>query len=411
MQPQDNNFPIDQITTDGQAAAAGNTGLGDAASQPDNQTGSLQGGATFSPQTSPQDSAPAWQQDAQADTDMLSTQAPNDALGAGQIDQPTFAPPADTSFMPVTPDSTVAPEPSATLDMPLPANPTPPQVDPTMSDSYAAVTPIEGAMDDGSMAPGVSAEPMPATATEPMLAPAPEPMPPSYAQPEALPGAANLGAAVSAMNTMGTPGPAPKKSKKMIFIILGIVLGLALVGGGVYYFAVIAKKSTPAPTPTPDSAPTPTPTPSSGSGPATPPEGYTTITKQCYSFAIFIPNSVPTDENCSFGPSTFGQKAISTIAVDTKTEPYQKIDEYLAISSASVTVLSTDVIKLDGLDATQVIYKATDGKTYSLAALLLVGKNYQQDGKTVTVVAITTSYQDEFDKTVTKNILDTWRWQ
>lgn len=411
MQPQDNNFPIDQITTDGQAAAAGNTGLGDAASQPANQTGSLQGGATFSPQTSPQDSAPAWQQDAQADTDMLSTQAPNDALGAGQIDQPTFAPPADTSFMPVTPDSTVAPEPSATLDMPLPANPTPPQVDPTMSDSYAAVTPIEGAMDDGSMAPGVSAEPMPATATEPILAPAPEPLPPSYAQPEALPGAANLGAAVSAMNTMGTPGPAPKKSKKMIFIILGIVLGLVLVGGGVYYFAVIAKKSTPAPTTTPDSAPTPTPTPSSGSGPATPPEGYATITKQCYSFAIFIPNSVPTDENCSFGPSTFGQKAISTIAVDTKTEPYQKIDEYLAISSASVTVLSTDVIKLDGLDATQVIYKATDGKTYSLAALLLVGKNYQQDGKTVTVVAITTTYQDEFDKTVTKNILDTWRWQ
>ena len=435
MQPQDNNFPIDQITTDGQAAAAGNTGLDDTASQPDNQTGSLEGGATFSPQTSPQDSAPAWQQDAQADTDMLSTQAPNDALGAGQIDQPTFAPPADTSFMPVTPDSTVAPEPSATLDMPLPANPTPPQVDPTMSDSYAAVTPIEGAMDDGSMAPGVSAEPMPATATEPMpapapepmlapapepmpatatepiLAPAPEPLPPSYAQPEALPGAANLGAAVSAMNTMGTPGPAPKKSKKMIFIILGIVLGLVLVGGGVYYFAVIAKKSTPAPTTTPDSAPTPTPTPSSGSGPATPPEGYATITKQCYSFAIFIPNSVPTDENCSFGPSTFGQKAISTIAVDTKTEPYQKIDEYLAISSASVTVLSTDVIKLDGLDATQVIYKATDGKTYSLAALLLVGKNYQQDGKTVTVVAITTTYQDEFDKTVTKNILDTWRWQ
>jgi len=431
MQPQDNDFPIDQIKSDTSAASGG---------QPAAASGALMGGTTFQPQASPTQSAPAWQQDAQADASMLGAQASDQTLPVAPVaapeivtppSQPPYAPPIAAT---IEPSAAVQPNP---LDMPMPDVATAPmpsampaampaeqpqtqpiaEPQPVMPSSPVSSPPPVEDVPGGSLPPGMPMEPQPAMPPDSMPVSYDQPtvaaaaVPPSYAQPGVLPGADQLAPVAAGLDTMGSYGPPPKKSKKLLFIILGVVLGLALVGGGVYYFTVIAKKSTSTPAPTPTPTPTPIPTPTPTSGPATPPEGYATITKQCYSFALYVPNTVPKDETCTFAASTFGQKAISTIAVDTKTEPYQKIDEYLAISSASVTVLSTDVIKLDGLDATQVIYKATDGKTYSLVALLLVGKNYQQDGKTVTVVAITTTYQDEFDKTVTKNVLDTWRWQ
>jgi len=427
MQPQDNDFPIDQIKSDTSAAGAAS-----AASQPTDAASSLMGGTTFQPQASPAQPAPAWQQDAQADASML--------LGAQAADQPLPVAPAaiPEAAMPLV-DNSITPsvpaQPSA-LDMPIPAAPpaTPPEPIPAELPTFPIeqpiaepqpvmpITPVTSPpliedVPGGSLPPGMPMEPQPAMTpdsipvsyNQPVTAPAP--VPSGYAQPGTLPGADQLAPVAAGLDNLGSYGPPPKKSKKLIFIIIGVVLGLALVAGGVYYFAVVAKKSSPVSTSTPTPAPMPEPTPTPSSGAATPPEGYATITKQCYSFALYVPNTVPKDENCTFVTSTFGQKAISTIAVDTKTESYQKIDEYLATFSASVTVISTDSIKLDGLDATQVIYKAPDGKTYSITALLLVGKKYQQDGKTVTVVAVTMSYQDEFDKTVTKNVLDTWRWQ
>ncbi len=433
MQPQDNDFPIDQIKTDPLAAGAAG-----AASQPTDDTGSLMGGTTFQPQASPTQPAPAWQQDAQADASMLGAQASDQPLPVAPVAVPEIVtPPSQPSYVPpiaetIEPSAPVQPDP---LDMPMPEAATAPtavimpaeqlqpqpiaEPQPVMPSSPVASPPFGEDVPGGSLPPGMPMEPQPAMPPDSMPVSynqpvtSPSAMPPSYAQSDTLPGADQLAPMAAGLDTMGSYGPPPKKSKKLIFIIIGVVLGLALVGGGVYYFAVVAKKPSPVPTPTPTPtpAPTPTPTPTPISGPATPPEGYATITKQCYSFALYVPNTVPKDDTCTFAASTFGQKAISTIAVDTKTESYQKIDEYLATFIASVTVISTDVIKLDGLDTTQIIYKAPDGKTYSIAALLLVGKKYQQDGKTVTVVAITTSYQDEFDKTVTKNVLDTWRWQ
>mgnify|MGYP003346216266 CR=1 FL=1 len=63
------------------------------------------------------------------------------------------------------------------------------------------------------------------------------------------------------------------------------------------------------------------------------------------------------------------------------------------------------------LDGKQVIFKNTDGKTYSKIFVLIVGKNYQQEGKNVTSLALTTAYQDSFDTEVTTNVIDTWRWK
>ena len=164
--------------------------------------------------------------------------------------------------------------------------------------------------------------------------------------------------------------------------------------------------------PTTEQPTTPTePTPTPSSGPATPPQGYVTIDKQCYSFALFDPNTVPADQACSFKDATFGKLKTSKISVISTTEAYKNLDEFVNTIKPTLTVTSEESIKLDNFDAKQLIYKASDGKTYSRVLALIVGKSYQQDGKAVTGIDITTSYQEDFDKTVTKNVLDTWRWK
>jgi hypothetical protein len=201
----------------------------------------------------------------------------------------------------------------------------------------------------------------------------------------------------------------PKKSKKWIFILLGVIIALAAIGGGVYYYLSMRKTTqTPAVTPTP-SPQTVTPTPSSDA--VTPPSGYETITKQCYTFALYVPNTVPKDEACSFAESTFGNKKVSKITVETTTNEYKTVDEFLSLFKSSVTVVSENKIKLNDIESTQIIYKFTDGRTYSKIFTLLVGKSYQQDGKPVTGSALTTSYQETFDVEVTNNVIDTWRWK
>jgi hypothetical protein len=211
---------------------------------------------------------------------------------------------------------------------------------------------------------------------------------------------------------MGSYGPPPKKSKKALFIIIGAVLGVLIIS--VVIAVLISSRRQPAQTI--DNSQTnnaeqqeQVPTPSSG--PATPPAGYATIEKQCYTFALITPNTVPDDESCTFKKSTFGQKALSTIAVDTSTNAYKTIDEFLEVFRQDKTIESEEDIKLDNIDAKQIVYKFSDGKTYSYVAALLNSKSYQQDGKAVTAIAITTSYQDTFAQDVTKNVIDTWRFK
>ncbi len=252
-------------------------------------------------------------------------------------------------------------------------------------------------------------QPEPAGTPAPILAP----------QPGNLPGSQQLGAAAEGMDQvpgqnpaqapMGSYGPPPKKSKKALFIILGAVIGIIIISVVVAVLLSSRKQTTQNVNTTTQTTPQTVATPTSG--PATPPEGYVTIDKQCYTFALISPNTVPTDQACSFKKATFGQKAVSTINVDTSTTSYKTIDEFLDVFKQDKTVIKQDSIKLDNLDAQQIIYKYSDGKTYSYVAGLLVGKNYQQDGKAVTAVGINTSYQEAFDQTVTQNVIDTWRWK
>ncbi len=420
------------------------------------------GGSTFQPQTNPQGSAPAWQNDATADAQQLYAQPtpgsgdnpaasmpPNPLLNENPAPQPDANAAMTQEFNQASNlTAPLAPNPEPTPPV-VPATPAPgmePQ--PTAMPTNPLLNESAQQPQPSAVAPGMLPAEMPtsqpastpAAAPEPMTAPPVAepamPLPPDmsqvpvqpelYQQPAGLPGADQLGTAAAGMDQampaqggidprlaqaadMGAYGPPPRNNKKILFIILGIILGAAIIGGIVFLVTNSSKNKQNVQTPTTTIQPQTTQTPSSG--PATPPENYVTIDKQCYSFALYNPNTVPSDQACSFEEATFGKLKTSTISVITTTESLKAIDDYFGLVKPNVTVVSEEVVKLDNIDAKQLIYKASDGKTYSEVAALIVGKNYQQDGKAVTAISIKTSYQGAFDQEVNKNIIDTWRWK
>lgn len=349
--------------------------------------------------------------------DSSSTMPPNPLMAENQPVSPAPQEPAMPTNEPSVPlQPTAMSQPEAPTSMPEPAMA--PTAEPMPANDMGGSPPPD--------VPGAAPEmPQPAQNEVPMPQPEPTgaPEPILAPQPGSLPGSAQLGAAAAGMDqssmqnpamggSMGTYGPPPKKSKKALFIIIGAVIGVIIIS--VVVALLISMRRQPAAnintaTTTETAKTEEVPTPSSG--PATPPAGYATIEKQCYTFALITPNTVPKDQACSFKQSTFGQKALSTISVDTSTNAYKTIDEFLDVFKQDKTIVKEDDVKLDNLDAKQIIYKYSDGKTYSYVASLIVGKNYQQDGKAVTGVGITTSYQEAFDQGVTQNVIDTWRWK
>lgn len=444
MQQQDNDFPIDQIQSGSNPPDSG-----------------IAGGTTFQPQVNGQSSAatpnptlatPSWQQAAAGDATALYQQS---EAPAGPTVNPITPPTINAAAVPNEPPANSAPglvipeqnasqppaamqqdfnqanqittsSPTSSVESPAPTEPTPM---PAPTPPEPMVTPAPAPVDTSAL----SASPM--LGSEPAVPmPSPNLLEIGTAQTPGLPGADQLGRAAVGMDQptpastldpnlagidpmaanvegMGAYGPPPSSKKKLILIIAGAIVGIILIG---VIILVIVNSSArkPAqnlnPTSTEETTPT-TPTPTSG--PATPPQGYITIEKQCYTFALYDPNSVPADQACSFKDATFGKLKTSKISVISTTEAYKNLDEFVNAIKPTITVTSQESIKLDNFDAKQLIYKASDGKTYSRVLALIVGKNYQQDGKAVTGIDITTSYQDDFDKTVTKNVLDTWRWK
>jgi hypothetical protein len=252
------------------------------------------------------------------------------------------------------------------------------------------------------------------------------------ADPSALPGAEQLSAASSGLDqnqpaphdplngvdplmadssTMGSYGPPPSNKKKVILIILGVVLGLVLIGVLILFLTRSSAKKPAVNLSQTQQQPTQQETTPPASGPATPPQGYVTIEKQCYSFAMYEKNTVPTDQICSFANATFGKLGVSKVSVATGTETYNSLDDLVGKVKPTLSVTNDEAIKLDGFDARKITYKASDAKTYVKVLTLVTGKNYQQDGKKVTNVDITSSYGEDFDKQVTNTMLDTWRWK
>lgn len=403
MQPQDNDFPMDQV----QGGVAGD-GANPPAHAGNDAVAPLSAGATFQPQAGGISAiAPSWQNDMHNDSSQLYSQpdagaSPNNPADAMRTDMQnannmTEANPLMHAQQQAQQDLAGHEQTQPTGQGPQMTQKEPIQYETTQQqpnqasnnishDPYEQNSNLPGSVALGEAVAGVNQQDqMPA-----------QPVMPQAYQPEM-------------QQQISTPPPQPpKKSKKWVFILLGIIIALGAIGGGAYYFFVTRKATTVTPTPT--QTPTPTPTPTPTSGPATPPAGYETISKQCYSFALYIPNTVPKDQACSFAESTFGNKQISKISVETSTNEYKSIDDFLGLFKSTVTLVSENKIKLNDLDATQIIYKFTDGRTYSKVFVLLVGKSYQQDGKPVTGLAVTTSYQDQFDLGVTNNVLDTWRW-
>lgn len=447
MQPQDNDFPLDQIQGGGQSNP-----------DPAGQTDATSGGATFQPQASPASSAaPSWQNDAASDAAALYAGSPaptgsnsvnvsgvapqssatdtvsQDFNQASQLGAPTAMPLADTSasssqaISPVapssqdqtgseTPSSAMPNQPAEPISSPVPTNETMPQASPENN-------PVNDM--GGTPPPDVpGAAPVAAEVTESTSAARLAP------EPGALPGSEQLGAAAAGMDnpmqgidpvlaqahSMEGAAPPPKGNKKIIFVIIGAIVGIIIIVVAIILITSSGRKNQSATGPTTQNisntnTTTNNTTTTPSSGPATPPAGYVTIEKECYTFALYNPNTVPSDKACTFEDATFGELAKSTISATTFTDSYKNISEYLDPIKSTITIISETDIKLDTFDSKQIVYKSSDGKTRSKVVGLITGKNYQQDGKPVTGFDITTTYQNDFDRGVTANVIDTWRWK
>lgn len=459
MQPQNNDFPLDKISSSPTAGAgsADPGQAGGAAAEPVQNP--VMGGTTFTPQSAPVDAAapsatpsesplatPSWQQDAQNDASQV--------YAANQPSGPTTpqSTPAVAPDAAMSQDFSTAANPGAPTPPPNPAEPpvfeppvTPP---PTTPAPPAPLSPIE------SQPASPVVPPVPESTLTPQPNPAPAPSaantldlsnvagaqpasPPPHepdvhpAEPAGLPGAEQLSAASAGLDqnqppspdpmmdpmladstNMGSYGPPPNNKKKLILIIVGVVLGLVLIG---VLILILTRSTAKKPAVNlsqeqpqqqqPEQVTQPT------SGPATPPQGYVTIEKQCYSFAMYEKNTVPTDQVCSFANATFGKLGVSKVSVATGTETYNSLDDFVGKVKPTLSVTNDEPIKLDGVDARKITYKASDAKTYVKVLALVTGRNYQQDGKKVTNVEITSSYGEDFDKQVTNTMIDTWRWK
>lgn len=433
MQPQDNGLPTNQPMDD-QPVNDGIMPL--PSSQPMDPNNPLSAGSTIQPQAGGISSdAPAWHNNAVEDANQLYSQpesavpfSPEQNSNSAQmppnpLHDETPQPPANPSEA-ITNDfqnSNIVPQPQEQSPA-MPSTPMSEDNNPLNQAPSGLVVPNEPSSAEQDMPQPALAEQSQPIVDQPTLSS-------SYTDTtssQQLPGSENLGTAMAQLYqpeqttgqmqmqqpTGGVMGPPPKKNSKIIFIILGIIIGLAAIGAGVFFLLRNrTSNNTATVTPSTNNTVPQESTPAPSSGPATPPEGYATITKQCYTFALVTPNTVPQDEACTFVDATFGKKQISMISVETYTQEFKTIDEALDLFKPTVTIVSENKTKLDNLDATQIIYKSTDGKTYSRIFTLIVGKKYQQDGKTVTGLSLTTSYQDEYEKQVTPNIIDTWRWQ
>lgn len=456
MQPQNNDFPLDKISSSptGGAGSADPGQTGGSATEP--ATSPMVGGTTFTPQSAPADmpnqpvvpepapTTPSWQQDAQNDAAQVyaadqsggvvppSTPPVSSAAAMNQdfssaanpgaptpppnpAEPPVFEPPASTTPTPVTPEplSPIDSQPTASTTPPIPESTLTPQPNP-------APTPTTANTLDLSSVAGAQTTPPP-----------PHESDVHPAEPAGLPGAEQLSAASAGLDqnqppsadpmmdpmladssNMGSYGPPPNNKKKLILIIVGVVLGLVLIGVLILVLTRSAAKkpavnlSQEQPQQQP-AQPVTQPT----SGPATPPQGYVTIEKQCFSFAMYEKNTVPTDQVCSFANATFGKLGVSKVSVATGTETYNSLDDFVGKVKPTLSVTNDEAIKLDGVDARKITYKASDAKSYVKVLALVTGRNYQQDGKKVTNVDITSSYGEDFDKQVTNTMLDTWRWK
>lgn len=445
MQPQDYTQPTNQPQDDTQSSATGAP-----IAQPLDPANPLSAGMTIQPQAGGVASnTPTWHNDATNDANQLYAQTEPSVPNNPGSTQPAAAMPPN----PLHDEANAAQNPAdaanpaqamandfGTNNLVAPASATSPSVEqpPAGTAPVSPQEPLATQSEPVPVAPaGVSqetasqpTEPTPPNLNQAMHDPyAPAPTTAQQGVSPQLPGSESLGTAVASLYQPDSPqgqpgmpsqmgnmpaanyGPPPKKGKAVIFIIIGVIIGLAAIAGGVFFFLRNRTVTNTQPTPTPATTTPPTSTSTPTSGPATPPAGYVTITKQCYTFALYNPNTVPTDQSCSFADATFGKLKTSKIYVQTTTESYKTIDDYLAVFEPTVTVIEKKDVSLDGQTAKQVIYKASDGRTYSQVAVLIVSKNYQQGGKAVTGLALNTSYQESFDKEVTENVISTWRWQ
>lgn len=200
-----------------------------------------------------------------------------------------------------------------------------------------------------------------------------------------------------------------KKFPKKIIIIAGAIIGAIVV---ISIVLVIINNSKPKPAvdlnqaqvDDSQSAPDNTTT-----VPATIPDGFKKVDRDCFSFGVFLPTTVDfAKTNCKI-TAKFGSASQYSISVAAVTDSVNGL-QALVDQSKLGTITSQENIKLGGIEAIKVIQKV-NGLDQQTVVVIPTNKNYQLDGKVINGFIINTSYNDDTAKKASDTLVSTWFWK
>lgn len=387
-------------------------------------------------QPEPQPVQPDWAAQATQDANVL----PAAPAGADTFSINTPSQPGSLGGV-ATPDTTVPPQPLAPPAETPPTDPfaapqaSPPVQDPaafgaTSAEPFAAATaepteppasiPLENTLDlSGQNVPLEPAMPPAPDTQSGILQPGvdvnpsmPSDLPPIDGQaqdPNLVNIPTDFGDSNNAIAANMASADSKKKFPKKIIIIAGAAIGAIVV---ISIVLVIINNSKPKPAVDLNQAQvndTQKATDNTTTVPATIPDGFKKVDRDCFSFGVFLPTTVDFSKtNCKI-TAKFGSASQYSISVAPVTDSVNGLQAL--VDQAKVgTITSQEDIKLGGFDAKKVIQKV-NGLDQQSVVVIPTGKNYLLDGKAITGFIINTSFNDDTAKKASETLVSTWAWK
>lgn len=202
--------------------------------------------------------------------------------------------------------------------------------------------------------------------------------------------------------------PPPKSKLKQALIIGGIALVVLVIGLSILTLTTKKKTSSNKNNPANGSNQGP-------SGGSTVPQGYKTIDRLCFSFALLDNNLNIDGGDACFLQASYGDGGHNTFNVYPETQKYTALADFTAAKKKAYnsSVASEEDIKIDGLDAHKVIENIGGPSNAQLARIYVLtpNKKYTYQSVPITGFEINASLLDDSSKEVLNQAISSWKWK
>ncbi len=151
------------------------------------------------------------------------------------------------------------------------------------------------------------------------------------------------------------------------------------------------------------------------SGGSTVPQGYKTIDRLCFSFALLDNNLNIDDGDACFLQASYGDGGHNTFNVYPETQKYATVADFVAAKKKAYnsSVAGEEDIKVGGLDAHKVIENIGGPSNAQLARIYILtpNKKYTYQSVPITGFEINASLLDDSSKEVLNQAISSWKWK